>query len=221
MTSGGFLARRARVVSVVLLLVAGGTVLLGTTQTWLTAVVAQNDIPVTGSDALPIVQPLALAVLALALVLTLVARVLRYALGALATAAGIAMIVAIVPVLVERPVSAVATTVTEHTGLAGDEAVADLRHRDHAQPVARCEPRRLRRRGSGRTAHSRDGPWLAKGRPSVRHGASGALIRHCGPDRLLGRALTRRGPDPLSAHGLMPRTDRLDCDPATSKGTFV
>ncbi|MGO1629125.1 MAG: Trp biosynthesis-associated membrane protein [Microbacterium sp.] len=126
MTSGGFLARRARVVSVVLLLVAGGTVLLGTTQTWLTAVVAQNDIPVTGSDALPIVQPLALAVLALALVLTLVARVLRYALGALATAAGIAMIVAIVPVLIERPVSAVATTVTEHTGLAGVEAVADL-----------------------------------------------------------------------------------------------
>ncbi|WP_119697879.1 Trp biosynthesis-associated membrane protein [Microbacterium halotolerans] len=126
MTSGGFIARRARFISVVLLLVAGGTVLLGTTQTWLTAVVAQTDIPVTGSDALPIVQPLALAVLALALVLTLVARVLRYALGVLATAAGVAMTVAIMPVLVERPVTAVATTVTEHTGLAGVEAVADL-----------------------------------------------------------------------------------------------
>lgn len=124
----GFLARRAKLLAVVLLMAASGLVLLGTTQTWLNVSIAeaQGVFPVSGSDAPPMAQPLALAVLALSLVLTLVGRVLRYVLGALATAAGVGLVAAILPIVTGPPVYAYAVSVTEHTGLAGDEAIADI-----------------------------------------------------------------------------------------------
>lgn len=126
MSTGGFAGRRARPVAVVIALAGAGIVLLASTQTWLVAALETTSLDVPGSDALPIVRPLALAVLALALVLTMVGTVLRYVLGALATAAGIGQAAMILPILVAPPVSAVSATVTEHSGLAGDEAVADL-----------------------------------------------------------------------------------------------
>jgi len=118
--------RRGRLTAVLLLLAGGGVVVIGSTQPWLVARLAETDLEVTGASALPILQPLALAVLALALVLTLAARALRYVLAALALVAGFGLAAMIAPVAVAPGPSAVGSTVTEHTGLAGDEAVAEL-----------------------------------------------------------------------------------------------
>ncbi|MGO1770153.1 MAG: Trp biosynthesis-associated membrane protein [Microbacterium sp.] len=126
MSETGFAARRGRTLAVVLALAGAGIVLLGSTQTWLVARMEATSLDVAGADALPIVRPLALAVLALALVLTMVGRVLRYVLGALATASGAGMAAMILPVLVSPGPGAVASTVTEHSGLAGEAAVAEL-----------------------------------------------------------------------------------------------
>lgn len=124
----GFPARRAKSVAVVVLMAASGLVLLGTTQTWLNVTIADahEAFPVSGSEAPPLAQPLALAVLALALVLTLVGRALRYVLGAIATAAGVGLVAAIVPVVTGPPAAAYAVAVTEHTGLSGDDAIAEI-----------------------------------------------------------------------------------------------
>lgn len=122
-----FAERRGRVASVLLLLAAGGLVLLGSTQTWLTASLESGvDLPVSGSEALPVMQPLALASLAMGLGLTLLGRWLRYVVGALAVAAGAGLVIMIAPVAFEHPVSAVETTVTDHSGLMGIDAVSEL-----------------------------------------------------------------------------------------------
>ena len=119
-------ARRGRTLSVLLVLAGGAVPLIGSTQTWLTAELADTTLDVPGASASPVLQPLALAALALALVLALAGRVLRYVLGALAMLLGIVLAITISAVAFRAPVSAVASTVTEHTGLAGEEAVADL-----------------------------------------------------------------------------------------------
>jgi len=128
MSDRALLARRAKPVAVVVLLAAGALVLLGTTQTWLSLAVAQThgELEVAGSEAALLAQPLAIAVLALSLVLTLVGRVLRYVLGAVATAAGVGIFAAVLPVVTGPPVSSYAATVTESTGLAGEEAISAL-----------------------------------------------------------------------------------------------
>lgn len=119
-------ARRGRGLSLLLVLVGGAVPLIGSTQTWLTAQLPDATLDVPGAAASPVLQPLALAALALGLVLALAGRVLRYVLGALAIMLGITLAVTIAPVAFGAPVSAVASTVTEHTGLAGEEAVGEL-----------------------------------------------------------------------------------------------
>ncbi|WP_261163995.1 Trp biosynthesis-associated membrane protein [Microbacterium sp. Marseille-Q6965] len=124
--SDGWATRRGRSVSVLLVLAGGATLLIGSTQTWLSAELAETTLPVPGAAASPVLQPLALAALALSLVLALAGRALRYVLGTLAAVLGVLLIATIAPIVFAPPVSAVASTVTEHTGLAGEQAVGEL-----------------------------------------------------------------------------------------------
>lgn len=118
--------RRGRAVSVLLVLLGGAVLLIGSTQTWLTAELEETTLAVPGAAASPVLQPLALAALAPALVLALAGTVLRYILGVLAALLGFVLVVTISPIAFAPPVSSVASTVTEHTGLAGLEAVDAL-----------------------------------------------------------------------------------------------
>jgi hypothetical protein len=128
------LRTRARPLTVVAILAAGAIGLIGSTQTWVVATLADGDLPVSGAVAVPVLQPLMLTALALGLVLTLVGRVLRYVLGALALVVAGAVIALSAPMLGAPPLSAVAPAVTERTGLAGTEAVAGVVHDVAATP---------------------------------------------------------------------------------------
>ncbi|MBO3664241.1 Trp biosynthesis-associated membrane protein [Microbacterium stercoris] len=119
------MSARLRSLTVVALIAAGALGLIGSTQTWIIARLADGDLPVPGSTAVPVLQPLMLTALALGLVLTLVGRVLRYVLGVIAIALGIGVGVLTAPILYGIPASAVAPAVTEHTGITG-EAVSAL-----------------------------------------------------------------------------------------------
>lgn len=119
--------QRGRSTSVLGLLLAGGIGIVSSTQTWLSVTRADGgeDLLVPGADAVPLLAPLSLAVLALGAALTIVGPVLRYVLAALAAATAVLLISMTVPLLTTPPVSAVAPTVTEATGLAGDQAMHD------------------------------------------------------------------------------------------------
>lgn len=122
------MSRRARLVCVVVILLCGALGLISSTQTWFDVVlVAGGDaLAVPGAQAVPVLAPLCLAVLALGAALTIVGRVLRYILGALTVLAGAALLWLTAPVAVQAPVSAVAPAVTTATGIAGLESVAEL-----------------------------------------------------------------------------------------------
>ena len=119
---------RGRSIAVLGFLAAGGLGVLSATQTWLVATRhdAAEPILVSGSQALPLLTPLSLAVLALAAVLAIVGPVLRYVLAALGAAIGVLLGWSSLDLLLNHPLGAVAATVTEVTGLAGDAAIADL-----------------------------------------------------------------------------------------------
>ena len=121
-------ARRGRSIAVIGFLVAGGIGIISSTQTWLTVqrADAAEPILVPGADALALLAPLSLAVLAVGAALTLVGPVLRYVFAALALPAGVLLTWWTGEILIARPVSAVAPTVTETTGLAGASTVADM-----------------------------------------------------------------------------------------------
>lgn len=122
----GWAARRGRTMSVLLILLGAGIALIGSTQTWLIARVEGTEIPATGSEALALLQPLALAGLALTLALALVGKIMRIVFAAAAVVIGGALTALILPIAAERPVSAVARVVTDHTGIAGVESVASI-----------------------------------------------------------------------------------------------
>ncbi|GAB3599188.1 Trp biosynthesis-associated membrane protein [Microbacterium tumbae] len=121
-------AERGRSLTVVGFLLAGGAGVLSATQTWLT--VERHDaaepILVTGTQALSLLTPLSLAVLALAAVLALSGRVLRYILASLGAAVAVLLGWWTLELLIARPLDAVAPTVTDLTGLAGDDAIAGI-----------------------------------------------------------------------------------------------
>lgn len=125
-TRPSWASRRGRTTSVVAILLGGAAVLIGSTQTWVTATVEGAEIPAKGSEALALLQPLALAGLALALALALVGRALRYVFGALALAIGAGLAIIVAPVVFATPVSSVEKVVTEHTGIAGRESIAQI-----------------------------------------------------------------------------------------------
>ena len=124
--TAGTITARGRSLAVLGALLGAAAALIGSTQTWLTATVADAALPVSGAEAIPVLQPLTLAALALSLVLTLVGRVLRYILGVVAVAAGGAIAVVSARLAAEPTASAASSVVTEHTGIAGADAVSEL-----------------------------------------------------------------------------------------------
>lgn len=121
-------ARRGRSLSAVGLLLAGGIGIISSTQTWLTVTRADAAEPilVPGADAMALLAPLSLAVLAIGAALTLVGLVLRYVFAALALIGGGLLTWWTAEILFTTPISAVAPTVTETTGLAGTATVTDM-----------------------------------------------------------------------------------------------
>lgn len=119
--------RRARLISVLGILIAGAVGVIASTQTWLDVALAAGGAPlhVAGASAIPVLAPLCLAVLALGAALTIVGPVLRYVFGALSVSAAVALLLLSAPMAFDPPVGAVASEVTTATGIAGD-AVAGL-----------------------------------------------------------------------------------------------
>lgn len=121
--------RRARLLAVVALVACGAVTVISSTQTWLTAVLddgAGHALDVPGASAIPVLAPLGLAVLALGGALSIVGPALRYAFGALTVLIAAVLGWLIAQVVFTLPVGAVASTVTEATGITGEAAVADL-----------------------------------------------------------------------------------------------
>lgn len=121
--------RRARLLAVTATLAAGALGVISSTQTWLTVTLTQGAdeaLLVPGAAAIPVLAPLSLAVLALGAALSIVGLVLRYVFGALTVAIAGVLGWQTWVVLVERPASAVASTVTGVTGISGVDAVSDL-----------------------------------------------------------------------------------------------
>lgn len=121
-------AQRGRSLSAVGLLLAGGIGIISSTQTWLTVIRidAAEPILIPGADAMALLTPLSLAVLAVGAALTLVGIALRYAFAGLALIAGILLTWWTAEILFATPVTAVARTVTETTGLAGTATVTEM-----------------------------------------------------------------------------------------------
>ena len=120
---------RARLTSVLAIVVGGAIAIISSTQTWLEVTLragANEPLPVPGASAMPVLAPLSLAALALGLALTVVGRALRYVFGVLGVVIGGAVLIAAARIALEHPTDAVATVVTASTGLSGADAVADL-----------------------------------------------------------------------------------------------
>ncbi|WJL95600.1 Trp biosynthesis-associated membrane protein [Microbacterium sp. ET2] len=120
---------RARSLAVLLILAAGATGVIASTQTWLIVTIedgARDPLPVSGAAALPVLAPLSLTTLALGAALAIAGTVLRYAFGALTIVIAATLGVATGVVALTAPVAAVVSAVTEATGIAGLEAVDDL-----------------------------------------------------------------------------------------------
>ncbi|MFE6733584.1 Trp biosynthesis-associated membrane protein [Microbacterium sp. NPDC057650] len=119
---------RGRLIAVLGFLLAGGIGVISATQTWLTVtrVDGSDPILVAGSDAVVLLAPLSLAVLALGAALSIVGRVLRYVFAALAAGAAVVLIIATIPLVAAPPLTVVSGVVAEKTGLAGDAALHDI-----------------------------------------------------------------------------------------------
>jgi hypothetical protein len=121
--------RRARLLAVVALVACGAVAVISSTQTWLSVILddgAAHALEVPGAAALPVLAPLGLAVLALGGALSIAGLALRYVFGALTVMIAGVLGVLTAQIVFAHPVSAVASTVTEATGITGEEAVADL-----------------------------------------------------------------------------------------------
>jgi uncharacterized membrane protein (TIGR02234 family) len=121
--------RRARSTSVLATLVAGAAGVIASTQTWVHLALtggATSDVAVPGATIVPVLAPLSLAVLALGAALSIVGRVLRLVFGALTVLIAVVLGTLVAPLLFGVPASAVAPSITEVTGIAGDAAVGDL-----------------------------------------------------------------------------------------------
>lgn len=122
------LATRGRGVAVLGYAISGGVGLISATQTWLTASRVDGGDPllVAGADALPLLAPLSLAVLALGAASAVTGPVLRLVLGLLAAAAAVVLGAMTAPLVFDPPPAAVASVFTTTTGLAGDTAMRDI-----------------------------------------------------------------------------------------------
>lgn len=121
--------RRQRSTAVLATLFAGALALIASTQTWFTVVLDDGSataLAVPGADAVAVLAPLSLAILAAGAALSIAGRILASILAVVAAASGVVLLIVTVPLLFGDTLGAVASTVTEATGLAGRDAVADL-----------------------------------------------------------------------------------------------
>lgn len=121
--------RRARLIAVVATLAAGALGVIASTQTWLTVTLggsAAHTLDVPGAQAVPVLAPLSLAVLALGAALSIAGLVLRYLFGALTVAIAAILAWLTAAVAFTHPTSAIAGAVTSATGISGAEAVRAL-----------------------------------------------------------------------------------------------
>ncbi len=120
--------RRARSLSVFAILAAGAVGVVSSTQTWLVVGLAgtAEQLPVSGAAAIPVLAPLSLALLALGLALSIVGRVMRWIFGALSLAIAVTLGWLTWRVVTDVPTSAIASTVTQTTGITGEDAISDL-----------------------------------------------------------------------------------------------
>lgn len=129
--------RRARFLTVLLLLAAGALLLIASTQTWFVVVLRESpDTPldVSGSAAMPVLAPLALAALALAAATSIAGRFMSYASAVLAILLGVALTLLLWAPSTGDTAAAIAPSVTEATGIAGADAVAALVRRVETTP---------------------------------------------------------------------------------------
>ncbi|WP_100812947.1 Trp biosynthesis-associated membrane protein [Microbacterium lacus] len=127
--------RRARFTTVLLLLAAGALLLIASTQPWFVVVLRESpDTPldVSGSAAVPVLAPLALAALAVAAATSIAGRFLSYAAAVLAMLLGLALTVLLWAPSTGDTAAAISPSVTEATGIAGADAVAALVRRVEA-----------------------------------------------------------------------------------------
>lgn len=122
------MTRRGRSLSVLLLVLVGGLGVISSTQTWLrvTLTTGAETLSVSGADAVPVLAPLSLTILALAGVIAISGRILRYVFATIALLIAAALFAVTAPIAYEAPVSAVSGAVTEATGLEGVDVVAGL-----------------------------------------------------------------------------------------------
>lgn len=120
---------RARLWSVVVLLLTGVVQLISSTQSWIMVTLADGaneELAVSGADAVTLLAPLSLTLLALAAALSIVGRVAAIIFGALGLAIGVGLASLSAVVVFTSPIGAVVGAVSAVTGLAGEDAVAGL-----------------------------------------------------------------------------------------------
>lgn len=120
---------RGRMPSVLAVLLMGALALIASTQTWYFVElhdVTEHPLEVSGTAALPVLAPLALAAMAVAAVLAIVGRVLRLIFGVLTLAIGGLLAGLAAPLAFTAPITAVASTVTEATFISGDVSIVAL-----------------------------------------------------------------------------------------------
>ncbi|MFT3798972.1 Trp biosynthesis-associated membrane protein [Microbacterium sp.] len=120
---------RGRTLAVLAAIVGGAVSIVSSTQTWLDVALsdgAGTTLAVAGAHAFSVLAPLSLAALALGLALTVVGRILRYVFGVLAVTIGVTLVWGAARIGFGHPLDAVASAVTEATGLAGGDALAQL-----------------------------------------------------------------------------------------------
>lgn len=122
------LAKRGRSLSVSGFLLAGAIGIISSTQTWLTVERggAGEAILVPGASALVLLAPLSLAMLALGAALSIAGKPVRLVFAVFAASTALFLGWSTLQLLLAEPFGAVAATVTEVTGLAGDEATHDV-----------------------------------------------------------------------------------------------
>jgi len=122
------IARRGRSLAVSGFLLAGALGIISSTQTWFMVERADagEAILVPGASAMVLLAPLSLAVLALGAALSIAGRTVRLVFGVLAAVAAVFLGWSTLQLLIAEPFDAVAATVTETTGLAGDTAVHEV-----------------------------------------------------------------------------------------------
>ena len=123
------MTRRARMTSVLAVLLAGAISLISSTQTWLTVtLVDAHDEPfgVAGSAVLPLLVPMSLTALALGAVLAMIGRYIAMGLGVIAAGIGVFMLTQVLPIAIAPSSASVEASVSQATGIAGHDSVARL-----------------------------------------------------------------------------------------------